>query len=95
MKKTLMKHFYLIPLLVILIPSIGYGKTLFSQSSIVRQQCSACHKPDTNGVIEVIEETRKTPEEWNAVINRMIRLNSAPVDESMFYPLIKELAQYL
>jgi quinohemoprotein amine dehydrogenase len=95
MKKTFMRHFYLIPLLVIFISSIGYGSTLFPQSSIVRQQCSACHKSDTNGVIEVIEETRKTPEEWKVVITRMMRLNSAPVEESSFYPLVKELSKYL
>ncbi|MBT3388333.1 MAG: quinohemoprotein amine dehydrogenase subunit alpha [Desulfobacula sp.] len=97
--KKISKHFYLIPLLVIFIFSIGYGnsygKSFFYKASVVRQQCAACHKSDSDGAIEVIEETRKTPEEWNAVITRMIRLNSAPVEESKFYPVIKELSKYL
>ena len=95
MKKIPLKHFYLIPLLVFVISSIGYAKTFFPETSIVRQQCGACHKSEADGTIEVIEETRKTPEEWNNVITRMIRLNSAPVEESKFYPVIKELTKYL
>ncbi|MBW1649616.1 MAG: quinohemoprotein amine dehydrogenase subunit alpha [Deltaproteobacteria bacterium] len=96
MQKISAKHYYIIPLLIIfLISSIGYAETLIPKSSIIRQQCGACHKASANGTIEVIEETRKTPEEWKVVITRMMRLNSAPVTESGFYPLVKELSKYL
>jgi|SaaInl8_200m_RNA_FD_contig_111_164643_length_5733_multi_3_in_0_out_0_4 quinohemoprotein amine dehydrogenase len=73
-----------------------YGKTFFSKkSSVVREQCGACHKSDKGGHIEVIEETRKTPEEWKVVVDRMIRLNDAPVSDASFYPVVKELSRSL
>lgn len=71
-----------------------FGQT-FSESSLVRQHCGACHKPDPNGRLEVIEETRKSPEEWKNVIIRMTRLNSAPLDDAKFYPVVKELSAHL
>ncbi len=73
----------------------AYGDVLFGDNSIVRQKCSACHKSDTNGSLEVIEETRKTTEEWKVVVDRMIRLNSAPLEDENFYPVIKELGKTL
>ncbi len=72
-----------------------FGGDLFGDNSMVRQKCSACHKPDTNGRLEVIEETRKSTEEWKVVVDRMIRLNSAPLADEDFYPVIKELSQSL
>jgi len=72
-----------------------YGKTSFSENSIVMQKCSACHKLDKQGRIEVIEETRKTLEEWKYVVGRMIRLNDAPLEDENFNPVIKELSRYL
>jgi len=76
-------------------PLAVFGQTPFSEQSMVRQKCSACHKLDTQGRIEVIEETRKTPEEWKVVVDRMIRLNSAPVEDKDFNTVIKELSRYL
>lgn len=75
--------------------SIAFGDVLFGDNSMVRQKCSACHKPDTEGRLEVIEETRKSTEEWKVVVDRMIRLNSAPLADEDFYPIIKELSKTL
>ncbi len=72
-----------------------YGGVLFGYKSMVKQKCAACHRPDRNGSLEVIEETRKTTEEWKVVVDRMIRLNSAPLDDADFYPVIKELSNKL
>ncbi|MBW1616329.1 MAG: quinohemoprotein amine dehydrogenase subunit alpha [Deltaproteobacteria bacterium] len=96
MQKIFSKSCYIISVLTFfLISSIGYAETLIPKSSIIRQKCGACHKANSNGAVEVIEETRKTPEEWKVVIIRMTKLNSAPVMESDFYPLVKELSKYL
>ncbi|CCK78812.1 quinohemoprotein amine dehydrogenase subunit alpha [Desulfobacula toluolica] len=75
--------------------STVYGDVLFGDTSMVRQKCAACHKPDTKGRLEVIEETRKSTEEWKVVVDRMIRLNSAPLEDEEFYPVIKELSKTL
>lgn len=68
---------------------------MFPPASMVRQRCAACHKPDPKGRLDVIEETRKSPEEWKHVVTRMIRLNSAPILDADFYPIIKELSSGL
>jgi len=73
----------------------AHGETPFPQNSLVMQKCSACHKLDKQGRIEVIEETRKSPEEWKCVVDRMIRLNDAPLEKENFNPVIKELSRYL
>ncbi len=73
----------------------AYAKTPFSQDSLVMQKCSACHKPDKKGRIEVIEEIRKTPEEWKNVVDRMIRLNDVPLEDEYFNPVIKALSKHL
>jgi quinohemoprotein amine dehydrogenase len=73
----------------------GQGQSPFAESSVVRQKCGACHKMDPQGRVDVIEATRKTPEEWNHVVERMIRINGAIVDDSEFYVAVKELSKYL
>ncbi len=75
--------------------SMAYGDVLFGDNSIVRQKCAACHKPDPQGRLEVIEGTRKSTEEWKVVVDRMIRLNSAQMDDEDFYPVVKELGKTL
>ena len=75
--------------------TISSAKTPFPDDSIVRQKCSACHKIDQKGSLEVIDETRKSPEEWKVVVDRMIRLNNAPLEEKYFKPVIQELSNYL
>ena len=87
--------FYLLSCALLLPISAAFAESIFPADSIVRQKCSACHKPDEKGRVEVIEETRKSPEEWKAVVDRMIRLNSAPLPEGDFYPVVKELSRYL
>ncbi len=86
--------------LIALVASLVFGtlavaKTPFVEFGVVRQKCSVCHRLDTQGRIEVIEETRKTPEEWMNVVSRMIRINGAPIGDAEFYAVIKELSQYL
>jgi len=78
-----------------LMGTAAYGDTLFPKSSVVSQKCGACHKPDQAGRLEVIEETRKTPEEWKVVVDRMIRINSAPLEDENFNAVIKELSRNL
>lgn len=73
----------------------AWSGVLFGKNSMVRQKCAACHKPDPQGRLEVIEGTRKTTEEWKVVVDRMIRLNSAVLDDEDFYPVVKELSKTL
>ncbi|MCP4751644.1 MAG: quinohemoprotein amine dehydrogenase subunit alpha [Proteobacteria bacterium] len=72
-----------------------FGKTPFSDTSMVRRKCSACHKLDRQGRVEVIEETRKSPEEWKMVVDRMTRLNDVPLKDKEFHVVVKELSRYL
>ncbi len=96
-----MKQGVLLPVLSLVllwaaVPAVDVlGQTPFGENSLVRQRCGACHKPDSQGKLEVIEETRKSPEEWKVVVDRMIRLNSAPVEDKEFNEVIKELSRYL
>lgn len=71
------------------------GEVLFPDGSMIKQKCSACHKPDPKGNLDVLEHTRKTPEEWKVVVDRMIRLNSLPLENENFHPVIKELSAKL
>jgi quinohemoprotein amine dehydrogenase len=71
------------------------GEVLFPDGSMIKQKCSACHKPDAQGNLDVLEHTRKTTEEWKAVVDRMIRLNSLPLENENFHPVIKELSDKL
>lgn len=74
---------------------VTFAKTPFGDLSVVRQKCAVCHKLDEKGRVEVIEETRMTPEEWKVVVERMIRINGGPIDDRDFDPVIKELSKYL
>jgi len=80
---------------LLLVNTTAYTQSLFKEMGVVRQKCSACHKLDQQGRVEVIEETRKTPEEWKVVTDRMIRINGAPIPDKDFNPIIKELSQNL
>ena len=73
----------------------AYCQPLFPKTTMVSQTCSACHKPDDNDRLEVIEETRKSPEEWKNVVDRMIRVNGAPLADADFHQVIKELSRDL
>lgn len=84
----------LIPVLLMFGASICPAE-MFPAASMVRQRCAACHKSDPQGRLDVIEETRKSPEEWKHVVTRMIRLNGAPITDDDYYPIIKELSMQL
>ena len=75
--------------------TLAVAKTPFVEFGVVRQKCSVCHRLDDRGRIEVIEETRKTPQEWMNVVCRMIRLNGAPINDDEFHAVIKELSKHL
>jgi len=79
----------------ILCEAMVHATTPFVEFGPVRQRCSACHRLDQQGRMEVIEETRKSTEEWIHVVDRMIRLNGAAIDDKDFYPVIKELSTHL
>ncbi|MBI4830890.1 MAG: hypothetical protein HY801_04900, partial [Candidatus Lindowbacteria bacterium] len=72
--------------------SAVHATSLFPMNSVVRKKCIACHMPDEKGRLEVLEETRKTPEEWKVVVDRMIALDGASLDDAEFNPVIKELS---
>ena len=81
--------------IIFLIGTAAYGQVLFPKTTMVSEKCSACHKPDVEGRLEVIEETRKSPEEWKNVVDRMIRVNGAPLSDADFHQVIKELSRDL
>lgn len=96
MKTRMKAGLIIVPLCILLfMGGSAMGKSVFPEDSLVRQRCSACHKLDERGNVEVIEETRKSPEEWIAVVERMIRINSAPLEDANFFPVIKELSNWL
>ena len=80
---------------LILLQTLSHATTPFPESGGVRQNCAVCHRLDPEGRMEVIEETRKSTEEWIHVVDRMIRLNGAHIDDKDFYPIIKELCTHL
>jgi quinohemoprotein amine dehydrogenase len=86
--------------LIALLASLVFGtlavaKTPFVEFGVVRQKCSVCHRLDNQGRVEVIEETRKTPEEWFNVVARMRRINGAPIEDHEVKTVVKELCQHL
>jgi quinohemoprotein amine dehydrogenase len=81
--------------LVFLLGGPAYGEVLFPDGSMVKAKCAACHKPDAQGKLEVLENTRKTTEEWIVVVDRMMRLNSLALEKENFHPVIKELSSKL
>lgn len=85
----------LLLLFLLLFQTTTHAQTQFAESSVVRQKCGACHKPTPQGNIDVIDTTRKTPEEWKNVTDRMIRLNGAIVTDAEFYAAVKELSKNL
>lgn len=85
--------FTLLASLVFGTPAVA--KTPFVEFGVVRQKCSVCHRLDDQGRVEVIEETRKTPEEWINVVSRMVRINGAPISDNEFHAVVKELSQHL
>jgi quinohemoprotein amine dehydrogenase len=72
-----------------------YSSTPFDEETIVRQKCTACHKITDKNKIDVISETRRSPEEWEDTIWRMKRLNDAPIEEEKIDKVVKELSMYL
>ncbi len=80
---------------ILLMQSHLQAQTFFPEDSLVWQRCSVCHQPDEKGRMEVLEETRKSPEEWKVVVDRMIRLNDTPLEDAEFDPVIKELSKNL
>lgn len=82
-------------LLFFLAAAPAMGASIFLDDSLVRERCGACHKPVEEGRLEVIEENRKSPEEWKNVLIRMMRLNGLPLEDALFDPIVKELSDKL
>lgn len=80
---------------VCLVSFAVYAETPFGEGTLVRQKCAACHQPDEKGGLEVIEETRMTPEEWKVVVDRMGRMSEVPMTDAEFKGIIKELSKAL
>jgi quinohemoprotein amine dehydrogenase len=60
-------------------------------NQLVVQKCGGCHKQDDKGNLTRISWVRTTPEGWEEVIKRMIRLNGV----SLTPPEAKEILHYL
>lgn len=73
----------------------AHAEAPFGEGSLVRQKCAACHQPDQEGRLEVIEETRMSPEEWKVVVDRMGRMSEVPMTEGEFKVIVKELSKAL
>jgi quinohemoprotein amine dehydrogenase len=91
--RAIFSTFFLLLLFSFTVPA--YGQPMFDKGAMVFQKCAACHKPNPQGSLDVIEETRKTPEEWKNVVDRMIRVNGAPLEDANFHAVIKELSRDL
>lgn len=100
-RRNFMREFKPIYFILLLLGVLTLASTpalagnMFPDGSIIKQTCGACHKPQPDGRLEVIEETRKTPEEWKVVVDRMARLNSAPVEDGDFDDIIKAVSKDL
>jgi quinohemoprotein amine dehydrogenase len=58
------------------------------------QKCSSCHKKDEKGRLTRISFERLTPEGWQQVIKRMVRLNGLSLTPEEARAIVKYLSNY-
>ena len=62
------------------------------QHETLRARCGACHLPDSQGRMSRISFERKTPEGWQASLQRMMSLNSVSLDAEEAREIVKYLS---
>jgi quinohemoprotein amine dehydrogenase len=62
------------------------------RSQLVIDKCSACHKKDEQGNLTRISYERLTPEGWQQVIKRMVRLNGLSLTPEEARAMVKYLS---
>src|SRR5215510_15902571 len=61
---------------------------------VVIERCSSCHKKDEKGRLTRISYERLTPEGWQQVIKRMVRLNGLSLTPDEARSIVKYLSNY-
>lgn len=62
------------------------------QDPLVISKCSACHRKDEKGNLSRISWERTTPEGWEEVIKRMVRLNGLTLQPAEARAIVKSLS---
>ncbi len=60
--------------------------------ALTREKCSGCHTADAKGNLSRISWVRTTPEGWDSVIKRMVRLNGAALAPEEARHIVRYLA---
>ncbi len=63
-------------------------------NQLVIDKCSTCHKRDEKGMLTRISFERRTPEGWQQVIKRMVRLNGLSLTAEEARAIVKYLGNY-
>jgi quinohemoprotein amine dehydrogenase len=62
-------------------------------SQLVKDRCSGCHKADEKGNMTRISWERTTPEGWQQIIKRMVRLNGLALKPEEARDIVKSLSE--
>jgi len=62
------------------------------RSDLVKAKCESCHKSDDKGNLTRISWERTTPEGWQEIIKRMVRLNHAQLTPEEARDIVKALS---
>jgi quinohemoprotein amine dehydrogenase len=63
------------------------------RSQLVKDKCSGCHRADANGNLTRISWERTTPEGWQQIIKRMVRLNGLQLKPEEAREIVKTLSE--
>lgn len=63
------------------------------QSQLVKDKCSGCHRADAKGNLTRISWERTTPEGWQQIIKRMVRLNGLVLKPEEARDIVKTLSE--
>jgi quinohemoprotein amine dehydrogenase len=61
-------------------------------STLVKNKCESCHKSDDKGNMTRISWERTTPEGWQEIVKRMVRLNHAQLTPEEARDIVKTLS---
>ena len=62
-------------------------------SAVVKAKCGGCHKDDGQGLMTRISWERTTPEGWQQIIKRMVRLNGLSLTPGEARDIVKSLSE--
>jgi quinohemoprotein amine dehydrogenase len=63
------------------------------RSQLVKDKCSGCHRADAKGNLTRISWERTTPEGWQQIIKRMVRLNGLQLKPEEAREIVKTLSE--